>query len=106
MEIKHMNIPKHPIQTLITFADFTQRGTSARSNLIEFDKELHAKAEILEQQGKTFSFVRSVKENVFKRNWLDQESAEEWKTFVIEMSQKHNVVILNIEISVDPNPEV
>jgi phage terminase small subunit len=98
-----MNIPDHPIQTLITFADIPEHGTSARVNLIEFGKELHSKAEILELQGKTFSFVRTVRKNVFKRNWLDRESAEEWKKFVLEMSEKYDVKILDIEISIDPN---
>lgn len=88
----------YPIQTVATFANIPQEK---RSSLIEFGKELHLKAETLEDQGKTLAYANRIGENVVKRTWINQEAAEEWKSILTQTAERHSIDIISIEIGED-----
>jgi hypothetical protein len=88
----------YPIQTLITFAVPAKEDTP---KVVAFGTELQVQAELMQEAEKTLGDVRRVAQNTFKRTWIDQAAAEEWREFALATALKHGVTITDIEISAD-----
>jgi hypothetical protein len=85
--------------TIVTFEvprkQFDSDYSEAEFNFIN---DSFSKAAEMESDGKTSGFLYYLKPGVAQRLWVDQEAAEEWKTYILDCAKTHNVGIASIEI--------
>lgn len=90
---------KYTKYTIVSFKypklSFTDTLNSAE---IDFVNDAFQKAMLMTAEGKTPGHHEDMGDGSAKRLWIDMAAAEEWKQFIFDNAQKHNIEVLGVEI--------